>query len=167
MQIQFDSVKEFATWWYKAGSPIRPPFDAPVFTTDIAYSLCLYREGNCQVELYICKPNTESPTHYHPGVDSLFVYLGGNLEFGKEDGSFLDLSTMQRPDPTNKHHMLMGKNLDSLESAPHSLRVFKEGGAFLSFEKWDKQAPTSVTVNWVGETVGNQHVQTMQDSKEK
>ena len=159
--MNWNSVEEFQNWWLTNGKPIRPPFKDAAFTTDIAYSLCLFREGKFQVELYISKPNTQAPMHSHPDVDSSFIYLGGNHEFGEPDGSFRDLKDYQKENPENGAHILLGTTLLALSATPHRLRVGPEGGSFLSFEMWREDKPTSVTVHWDGEPVGEQHIETM------
>ena len=151
-----NTVEEFKNAWLMAGCPIRPPFKDAIFTTDIAWSVVLYRAGSYQVELYICKANTEAPFHCHPGVDSFFIFLGGNIDSGREDKTFTDLSQFQRPRPDGAH-CLLGFETSALNGALHSLRVGPEGGAFLSFEKWNDKEPTSVAVNWEGEVVGSEH----------
>jgi hypothetical protein len=160
--MTYNTVEEFAKWWLSHGCTIRPPFKNPVFTTDIAYSLVLFREGQYQVELYICKPNTSSPNHHHPGVDSFFVYLGGNLEISFDGVLTQSLRDLQKEGP-NGRHFLLGQFITHPSSTGHSLEVFDEGGAFLSFEKWNTQEPSSVTVNWAGEPVGEEHQQTIKE----
>jgi hypothetical protein len=156
-----NTVKEFKDWWYENNCPIQPPFCNSVFTTDIAYSLVLFRKDNYQVELYTCKPSTQAPFHSHPGVDSLFVYLTGNIEFGLPDETFTNTQYYQRAKKDGTH-MLLGKESEAMDGAKHTLRVGDTGGAFLSFEKWDRE-PHSVTINWKGESVGQEHEQTLKD----
>lgn len=156
----FDTVEEFKDAWFKSGRPLRPPFKDPVYTTDIAYSLVLFRQGPYQVELYVCKANTQPPYHQHPGVDSCFVFLGGNIESGREDGTFTDLSAFQQ-EGLEGCHMLFGQTTFALNGAGHCLKVGPEGGAFLSFEKWNEGEPSSVTVNWRGAPVGEDHAKTL------
>jgi hypothetical protein len=155
------SVKEFMEWWVKERI-IKPPFLDGIFFTDIAASIVLFRNGPFQVEMYISKPNTESPYHSHPGVDSLLMYLTGNLVFGK-DGKQLDLSEFQKPRETDPEvHFLLGK-FDILEPDQlHNLKTLGEGGAFFSFEKWNDRVPNSVTVNWEGEPSGSLHKQVIE-----
>ena len=152
----WDKVEDFKNWWLKNGRPLRPPFENPVFHTDNAMSLCLYREGQFQVELYISEPNSVSPPHTHPGVDSSFIYLGGNIQFNLEGRDNPDVSQWQKPQE-NGTHMLFGKTVSSPDGIPHWLNIGKEGGAFLSFEHWKNKTPVSVTVNWEGEPVGEEH----------
>jgi len=156
------TVQEFMSWWLKAGRPIKPPFVSPIHTTDIAYALCLYREGCYQVELYVCKANTESPRHKHPNVESISMYLTGNLSFAKEGGEFVDLSKFQI-EKNDGTHFLLGRSVESNDGKEHALRVGPEGGAFLIFEHWKDRDPSSVTMHWDGELVGEKHAVTKGD----
>ena len=156
---QEDSLEDFMTWWTE-GRYLRPPFKSPIHVTDIAYALCLYRDGPFQVELYVCKPNTESPMHTHDGVESISIYLSGNLQFSRDGKNYADLSKYQyaKPDGT---HALFGQRAEANFGGAHALRIGKEGGSFLIFEKWHGKDPVSVTVNWQGETVGSLHDKTI------
>ena len=156
--LMWSNVHEFKDWWFHSNKPIKPPFDMPTFSTGIAYSLCLYRKDQFQVELYIIKPDSTAPSHSHPNVDSVFVYLGGNLEFGKEDGTFDDLSMHQESKP-NGVHKLFGVTAEAMDGSIHSVRAFKEGGAFLSFEHWKDRKPDSVIFNWQGAPDSDRHQQ--------
>jgi hypothetical protein len=153
----WSSVEEFKNWWWiDAKRPLRPPFINPVFHTDNAMSLCLYREGQFQVELYISEPDSTSPPHTHPGVDSCFIYLGGNIHFHLEGRENPDPQPFQKSKP-NGTHALFGATVSSPDGIPHWLKIGPEGGAFLSFEHWKDKEPVSVTTNWNGESVGKEH----------
>jgi hypothetical protein len=152
----WSDVHEFKEWWLKHGRPLRPPFELPTLTTDLAYSLCLYREGEFQIELYVLKPDSTSPPHKHPGVDSVFVYLGGNLEFGDKDNIFKSTAEFQF-EKENGTHALFGSTAEALDGELHSVRTFEAGGAFLSFEHWKDRKPTSVVLNWEGDPDGEKH----------
>ena len=160
---QINNVQEFKDHWIKMGMPWRPPFKNPIHVTDIAYSLCVYRHKNFQVELYLCKPNTQSPLHSHPGVESISMYLTGHLEFFKPNEGYVDLSHLQRKKEDGTH-ILVGQisNVNNGKE-PHALRVGDSGGAFLVFEDWADKEPTSVTLNWEGELVGDVHKKTIED----
>ena len=155
------TVEQFKDWWIKSGRPFRPPFKNCIHTTDIAYSLCLYREGQYQVELYVCKPNTESPMHSHPNVESISMYLTGDLSFSDIQGKFADLSAYQWPRQDGSH-MLLGKTADKNNGTPHALKTGSRGGSFLIFEHWLKDNPSSVTTHWEGEYVGPMHAKTIE-----
>jgi len=158
------NVKEFMGWWIKAGRPIKPPFEHPIHITDMAYALTIYREGQYQIELYICKPNTQTQVHSHPGIESLSVYLAGNLTFAKDGGKFLDLSGHQfeREDGA---HWLLGKSVEAIDGNDHALKVNAEGGSFLLFQKWHDKKPRSVATEYAGTTLGPKHDTTISNSR--
>jgi hypothetical protein len=150
------TVQQFTRWWMKH-KPIRPPFIDGIFYTDIAASVVLFREGPFQVELYISKPDSRAPYHSHDKVDSVLMYLTGNMVFGKNNVE-PDLSEFQKPHATIKDaHFLFGECDYLKEGESHNLTTKEEGGCFFSFEKWHDRAPDSVTVNWVGELTGDMH----------
>jgi hypothetical protein len=157
----YNNVEQFKDWWLKAGRPLRPPFENAIHTTDIAYAVCLYREGRYQVELYIIKPNSETPMHAHPGISQMTMFLTGNMSFSREAGVFRDLFEYNKPKENGSHHLL-GVTVETVEGVAHAVKTHKEGGAFLVFEHWHDKDPTSVAINWEGELVGDQHAQTIQ-----
>ena len=156
------TVEEFKNRWIKNNRPIRVPFKNAIHVTDIAYALCLYREENYQVELYICRADTESPMHSHPGVESISMYLTGDLQFFREGEPLKDLSKYQIEDANGFHPLLGCISEINDGTKEHALKIGKTGGAFLIFERWSDQLPTSVTTNWKGELVGDIHKKTME-----
>ncbi len=152
------SLEEFAQWYKDNNYPIRPPFEDPVYVTDISYSYVLYREGQYQAELYLVRPNTSSPDHSHPGVENIIMVWGGDIHT-RQNGVFQDLSSnYQTPadDGTNKLFGVCGQKITDQET--HALIVGNKGGAFLSLEKWPEGVtPNSVTINWEGEPVDPGH----------
>lgn len=154
----WSTLEEFAEWYKSNGFPIRPPFEDPVYTTDISYSYVLFREGQYQAELYLVRPNTSSPEHTHPGVENIIMIWGGDVHF-TQDGQYHDLSdsyTSAAADGTNKLFGACGPNLKG--KSTHALFAGNKGGAFLSLEKWPEgKQPTSVTIHWDGEPVDAAH----------
>lgn len=152
------TLEEFAEWYKNQGFPIRPPFEDPVYTTDISYSYVLYREGQYQAELYLVRPNTSSPEHSHPGVENIIMVWGGDVSFSQE-GKYTDLSEHYQEansQGTNKLFGMCGPNLNG--TATHALYAGAKGGAFLSLEKWpEDRKPSSVTIHWQGEPVDAEH----------
>jgi len=166
MEDRFGTLEKFKDFWMK-NQPIRPPFKNSIFVTDIAYSICLYRSQQYQVELYLVKPNIVSPEHRHPDVDSITVYLTGNLTTGMKDKPYTDVSKYQKENPKNGLHRLYGYCIENNPGQNHSLKSGPEGGAFLVFEKWLKGNPTSVTIRWEGDTVGQDHDNIIKNHNEK
>jgi quercetin dioxygenase-like cupin family protein len=132
-------------------------------------SLCLFRHGRFQVELYITKPNAIVPPHTHPGIDSCFTYITGNLKINlaNQEKSIYDVKQNQTSKMFGSHevHTLFGSTVSSPPGVPHWLDVGPEGGAFLSFEHWKEQDPTSVTIVWEGEPVGECHEKLLNEKK--
>lgn len=157
---KFGNVETFARAWM-AKRIWRPPFANAIHTTEIAHSLVIFRTGQYQVELYISKPNTQTPMHSHPDVESITVYLTGNLSFSRDGVNFSDNSMYQRP-KENGAHALLWTRAEENKGAPHMLRVGDQGGAILVFEKWLSEEPTSVSVNWVGDAIGEEHARLME-----
>ena len=152
----WNNVQEFKDWWTQ-NRPICPPFKDAIFSTDLVYSLCLFRKGQFQVELYIMKPDSLAPEHGHPNVDSLFTYLGGHMEFRREGFEFYDLSAEQL-EQDNGTHKLFGTTGHAFDGELHSVRTAKTGGAFLSFEHWKaEREPDSVLLNWRGSPDSERH----------
>jgi hypothetical protein len=159
MKSNWSPVIAFKDWWMNAGCPIAPPFKNPIHCTDIAYALCIYRSGRFQVELYIVKPNSETTKHSHPNIESISMYLTGNMSFADESGNYKDLSQFQTEND-NGTHKLLGAIAEENDGKLHALKVGNEGAAFLIFEYWKDRDPVSVTVHWKGDLVGEQHAQT-------
>jgi hypothetical protein len=139
----WNTVEEFAAWYKQNRYPIRPPFEDPIYVTDISYSYVLFREGQFQAEIYLVRPNTASPEHSHPGVDNIVLLWGGDI------GSSADTIA---PAALGVHGQII-KN-----GSTHALHAGNKGCAVLSLEKWaDGMKPTSVSINWVGDPCGDVH----------
>ena len=145
----WNTVEEFAAWYKQNKYPIRPPFEDPIYVTDISYSYVLFREGQFQVELYLVRPNTASPEHSHPGVDNIVLLWGGDI------GSSADTIV---PAMLGIHGQII-KN-----GSTHALHAGKKGCAVLSIEKWaEGMKPSSVSINWVGDPCGDVHHKLIED----
>lgn len=157
--MNWATLEEFVSWYVKNRFPIRPPWQDPVYVTDISMSYVLFRQGQYQVELYLVKPNTRSPEHSHPGVENVILCLGGDINFS-HDNVFHDLSKYHtgpgKNGITSQLFGYAGKKLTPENT--HALQVGNRGGAFLSIERWkDGAEVNSVTVNWSGDPVDSEH----------
>jgi hypothetical protein len=145
----WQTVEEFADWYKSNNYPIRPPFEDPIYVTDISYSYVLFREGQFQVELYLVRPNTSSPEHSHPGVENIVLLWGGDIG-DSENTIFPAVLGLQGPTIRN--------------GSTHALYAGNKGCAVLSIEKWaDGMKPTSVSINWVGDPCGDIHHRLIKD----
>jgi len=163
----WNTLEEFAEWYKSNNYPIRPPFEDPIYFTDISYSYVLYREGQYQAELYLVRPNTSSPPHSHPNVENIIMLWGGDVSFS-HNGEYFDL-TNENKEPsaegTSKLFGVAGPTLTDKDT--HALFAGDKGGAFLSLEKWPLGTkPNSVTINWSGEPVDEEHRRIIQQLKD-
>ena len=156
----WNNLEEFAEWYKQNGFPIRPPFEDPVYVTDISYSYVLFREGQYQAELYLVRPNTSSPEHSHPGVENIIMVWGGNVHT-IQNGELFDYTDHYKEPSKNGTNKLFGMCSEKLtDEQKHALIAGDKGGAFLSLEKWpDGVKPNSVTINWAGDPVDPGHGQ--------
>lgn len=154
----WQTLEEFAQWYKDNGFPIRPPFEDPVYVTDISYSYVLFREGQYQAELYLVRPNTSSPEHSHPGVENIVMVWGGNVHT-IQNGKLFDYSEHYTEPSENGTNKLFGMCSQKLtDDQTHALIAGDKGGAFLSLEKWPEGVtPNSVTINWKGDPVDPTH----------
>jgi hypothetical protein len=159
------TVEEFAEWYKSEGFPIRPPFEDPIYITEISYSYVLYREGQYQAELYLIKPNSNTPEHSHPGIENIIMIWGGDLHT-RIDGKLIDYPASYNSRAENGTNNLFGMCGDKLtDETTHAAITGAKGGALLSIEKWPEGVtPTSVTVRWQGNTLGNEHDKTIKDT---
>ena len=162
------TAEQFKTWWFKKGMPIRVPFKNFLYCTDSLHALCLFRKGQFQLILNTVKSDIYVPDHAHPGVDSSAVYLSGNLRLRHESADYEKVNhlyEMQEENPKTGMHKLFGMSADSYTGELHGLQSFKEGGAFLVFEKWHDKEPTTVLLNWVGEPIDEAHKRMIDENK--
>ena len=154
----WNTVEEFAQWYEEQGFPIRPPQQNSIFRTNNASAVVLYREGQFQVEMYIGDPNTLTPEHSHPGVESMIMYLSGEGSTtvnSKEVADPRPYFNMINPDGTS---VLFKQKLRLNPADSHGLKTYDRGFAFFSIEKWpDGVDLTSVAAHWEGETTGDIH----------
>jgi len=154
----WNSVEEFAKWYEENGFPIRPPQNNAVFRTNNANAVVVYREGQYQVEMYIADPNSITPEHSHPDVESIIMFLTGEGSTTVNSKEVADPSpyfNMVNPDGTS---ILFKQQLRITPKDTHGLTTYNRGFAFFSIEKWpDGVEPTSVAVHWHGDTTGNIH----------
>jgi hypothetical protein len=161
----WNNLEEFANWYKEKGFPIRPPFEDPIYITDISYSYVLFREGQYQVELYLIKPDSETPDHSHPGIENIIMVWGGDLHT-RINGVFMDYPKEFNARSSSGASTLFGMCGDKLtDKQTHAVITGAKGGALLSIEKWPERVkPTSVTVRWDGDTVGLAHNKTIEDT---
>lgn len=146
-------LERFALKWIRDGKPFRPPIDRSVIETDYTLSMIVYRDGLYQIELYLCKPNWQTPKHSHD-FDSVTVFNGGKMlgrrgQDLKENPPWsiledCDIDQVQQELP--KGHW-------------HQIKATGRGFSFYNVQYWPEHRPTSATIGYHGQAMGPIHQQ--------
>lgn len=157
------SLEGFARWFIAQPiGALRPPHgqlsfymlaDASQNVGGPTAGLVLHRDGDYQAELFLLLPTNdgfEFPAHKHPDVDSYEYFLSGPIGFNINGRPVADDAHVKAI-AEDGASFLCGRYLRVNHSAPHGARVGKEGGAFISLQRWlNGVKPTSVGMNWDG-----------------
>lgn len=136
----FDTIEEFARWYFYNGMPILPPKNSEVFTSDDATASCLFRHGRYQIEMYLIHPNPVIPQHNHPGVENVEFSLSTVSSMGLDYA----LGLVQRGDATH------GGDIRE--------RAANRGFVLYSAQKWaDGLEMSTIGARWKGHTAGPKH----------
>lgn len=141
------TLEDFVAWFVDSKFPIIIPWNAEVRQTDDATTICLFRKGQYQVEIYLIYPGWVIPEHGHPGVEVITMNMGGGRRGAKNKlgGSSIAGS-------------LSEKLVDNATHGGESATIFSDGYCLYSFEKWPKDIKmTSAAVHWKGKTAGPIH----------
>jgi len=133
-----DEIEKFAEWW-ATNRVVKPPRAVGDGLVHIGptHAIVMYRDGPFQVEMLSVAPNSSLPPHRHPNIDSIEVYMAGEIMFrcdGKEN-----YTSELRIRPNVLHDAVSGPS----------------GGVALSFQYWlNGVPPTFVGNDWVDD-MGN------------
>jgi hypothetical protein len=143
----WDTLEDFVDWFVKSKYPIIVPWNAEVRRTDDATTICLFRKGLFQVEIYLIYPGYMIQPHQHPGVEVITMNMGGGNR-----GAVNDLGG------SSIAGTLSHKLLDGQIHGGESETIFSNGYVLLSFEKWSPDIRmTSAAIHWRGPTAGPVH----------
>lgn len=155
------TLEDFAHWWVAEGQPHQPPEDSRVIETDHTLSMIVYRHQGFQVELYLCKPNWETPKHTHD-FESITVFNGGKM-WGRRGSDFAEnpaWSVLEDED--------IGVVQPTLPLGHwHQIRATEKGFSFYNIQYWPEVKPTSATIGYHGEPMGPLHQQVLQANESK
>lgn len=136
----WEDLNAFAEWYCNNGMPFVPPEDYEVYRSDDATSICMFRHGRFQVELYLIFPNPNLPVHEHPGVE--VIKWRPFCPHVRED--------MCRTSPVLRAGQSHGAGINFKETTG-----LEQGFPLFAFQKWDEGLQmTTVAARWRGKTVG-------------
>lgn len=129
-------VETFAKWYINAGLPLIFPSNVEVYCSDDATSVCLFRHGRFQVELYLVHPEPFIPKHGHPGVESIEMI-------------FDNVNRLAKLEPVLQPHEQHGPEI--------RLKAMTRGFPLITFQRWLDRDPVTIASMWNGNTVGPKH----------
>jgi hypothetical protein len=123
------------------------------------------RRGQFQVQMFAVPGNTVIPEHTHPNVDSIEVYVGGNVHFSHSGSYSYPRETLHEQGPRG----LSSKRGTLIRVRPNDLHggVFGEGGGvFMSVQHWlNGVKPHCVASDYTGVTMGERHLSQVVNGK--
>lgn len=142
------------------------PFEGAVHMIQDVTSILLYRHGQFQVQLFAVPEGTIIPEHTHPNVDSIEVYMGGNIHFSHSGKYMYDAASLVANSGPFK---LAAKRGATIRVRPNDVHggVFGEGGGvFLSVQHWlNGVKPHCVAADYEGITMGEHHLSNVKYGK--
>lgn len=166
--VPLEPVLDFMRW-YLTQTPVIPlsQFAGVNFVGDFAL-LTLFRQDKYQVQLTLCRPGAFIPEHTHPLVDSVVIYVTGEIDFVLNGENIY---------PHGAIHALpngiCSQNSHWVRVKPgwtHSAKIGPRGGAFMTVQYWPEGKVESVEMDWVGMPLSYEHstkLQAKKNSREK
>src|SRR5215211_1000667 len=135
------------------------PFSGAVSKIQDVTAILLYRKDQFQVQMFAVLEGTIIPEHTHPNVDSIEVYVGGNIMFS-HSGKYIfpkgEVAALTGPlGRANKR----GSTIRVRPNDVHGGVFGDGGGVFLSVQHWlNGVKPHCVSADYNGLTMGDDHL---------
>lgn len=151
----FDELIIFANWYRSRANAVPiAPADS-IRKVGPFTGLTLFREGPYQVQLWIGEGNAGVAEHNHPGVDTIQIYLSGQI-YLKINGLPITTPDMMGVNG-NGASLLNGQSVRILPTDKHSFELGPLGGSWMTIEKWLNGKPTSTELDWEGAPIDEEH----------
>ncbi|NOT15736.1 MAG: hypothetical protein HOP21_09230 [Methylotenera sp.] len=154
-----DELEKFAQYFLsKVNVLAAVPFAGAVSYIEDVTSVLMFRQGQFQVQMFIVPEGTVIPEHIHPNVDSMEVYMGGNIKFS-HSGKFVSLAENISAQPGSLGiAKLRGMTIRVKPNDLHGGVFGAGGGVFLSIQHWlNNIAPHCVARDYSGLSMGADH----------
>ncbi len=135
------------------------PYAGAVTKVQDVTGILLYRKGPFQVEMFACPEGTIIPEHTHPNVDTVQVYVGGNIIFTHSGLYTYPADGVRAMDGPLRCANRRGHLLRVRPDDRHGAVVGKGGGVFMAVQHWlNGIAPHSVAADYDGIAMGEDHL---------
>jgi hypothetical protein len=157
----FDILERYCNWIVKE-SPFLGwvPFQKPMWQIENVTSVLMHREGQFQTQMFIAPPDLIIPEHTHPNVDSIEIYIGGEIRFSHK-GKFVNdqQDCIENSNSLFKTALLRGQTIRVKPNDIHGGIFGKQGGIFYSVQHWlNNVKPHCVAADYIGKTMGSDHL---------
>lgn len=155
MTPSFDPLLAFAEWWGRQPFVIPPsPHDGVTFLKDFT-GITLFRQAPYQVQHWICRPGAEVPDHSHPTVDSVVIYVSGDILFRKNGAPSITQEGLNvgADGMTNAHGMIERVR----PTDTHGATIGPNGGSFITIQHWLNGVPSNTELDWKGKPLDEDH----------
>lgn len=135
------TIEEFVQYWMENKPFKSPQTDGVRFVKD-SQGVVLYRDHPFQVELFTIEPNSIVKPHTHPNVDTIVIYVSGDIDFQRKHKWYnhpFDMFRGRLPYPAIKIS----------SGVKHAARTGPEGGCFITIQKWlNDSKPKFIGDDW-------------------
>ncbi len=155
-----DELEKFCSQFIKKMNVLGAvPFAGAVSKIQDVTAILLYRKDQFQVQMFAVPEGTIIPEHTHPNVDSIEVYVGGNIHFSHSGKYTCPKNLVFARDGLFGLASRRGETIRVRPNDRHG-GVFGEGGrVFLSVQHWlNGVKPHCVAADYTGVTMGEHHL---------
>ena len=154
-----DDLERFANWFTSNSSVIAAvPFNDAVHYVEGVACVLMYRSAPYQVQMFVVPPNHIIPEHVHPNVDSIELYMGGQIRFS-HSGKFVISEDSFTSPADNGLPVEAGRMIRVRPDDVHGGIFGPAGGVFLSIQKWlNGVEPHCVSADYSGQVMGPDHL---------
>lgn len=155
----FDDLFIFAQQFSNGLTPAIPvaPHDA-IRKVGSFTGITLLRSGPYQVQLWIGEPNAAVEDHKHPNVDTVQVYVSGQIYLKVNGIPITAPDVVKRGE--NGATNFNGRFTRIHPEDAHSFTLGPLGGSWLTVEKWlNGVQPTSTELDWEGPPINDAHAE--------
>lgn len=154
----YDELEKFCEWALNNIPTIGAiPLHGAVHKIEDVISVTWYRSGQFQIQMFIVPPNYVIPEHTHPNVDSIEVYLGGQIRFSHL-GKFVVPEEMYDTPGDYGLSQARGGLVRVKPDEIHGGIFGPSGGVFMSVQHWlNGVEPHCVAADYTGPTMGADH----------